>query len=347
MKIEKPILTAVTVCLVCALVVLTFLSRTIMTKNQVEVIYGKPEKTYILTSRDITGVVEYENTYDAIYDIPLKILDIFVQPGDNVGKGKVIMEVDCRELALELKKKELAVMQLKNAGINDELQNLQLEIAEEDILLFKEKYPTDGKIYAQSAGTVYSVNAVKGETMERNTSLASISGKNSKTNVIFYLSEYDAKFFGDGDNAIMYYSETMNYTGEIESLSVTKNSSISGKQFLLKDNIYKFYVPIKSDFIYHGQQIQLKITNKSPVYDMVVPYEAIHQNQDGTYFVYVLKQRSGLFGDEYYPEMVNVNVLYENGIRAAVNSLNVTKSQSILTWSSNYLISGKTVRVLN
>jgi len=346
MKIKKPVLTAVTAILICALVVLTFLSRTIMTANQVEVMYINPEKTDILTSRDITGVAEYEYTYEAKYDIPLRIIDVFVQPGDSVRARQAIMEVDCRELALELKKKELAVLQLKNAGINDETENLQLEIAEEDVALFKAKYPTDGKIYAESAGTVYSVNAVKGEIVNGNTSLAAISGKNSAANVIFYLPEYDAGFFGAGDSAILYYTETYNVDGDNESWAFAKNSSITNKQFMLKDNLYKFTVPIQSDYIYHGQQIQVKITNKSPVYDMVVPYEAIHENQDGTYYVYVLKQRRGLFGDEYYSDTANVNLLYENKIHAAVSSINISRYNSIISWSSGYVISGESVRTL-
>jgi len=353
MKIKKPILTAVTVILVCTLVVLTFLSRTIMTKNQTEVIYVKPERTDILTSRDIVGVVEYNNTYEAVYDIPLKIIDVFVKPGDSVGANKVLIEVDCRELALELKKKEFTVLQIKNSIANsasgsllEELQ-IQLEIAEEEVALFKEKYPTDGKIRAGTAGIIYSVNAVKGETMEYNTSLAALSSKKSKANVVFYLSEYDADFFGEGDSAILYYSEVLNYNNENQAMSVAKNSSITSKQFLLKDNLYKFYVPIQSDYIYHGQQIQVKITNKSPVYEIVVPYEALHKKDDNLYYVYVLKQRNGLFGEEYYPDVVDVNVLYENKVKAAINSLNITKYNSVVTFASDYIIPGKTVRVLN
>jgi len=162
MKIKKPILTMVAVCLIIALVVLTFLSRTILTANQIEVMYVKPERNDIVTSRDITGVVEFENTYEAVYDIPLIIVDVFVKPGDSVTNNKVLVEIDCRELALELKKKEFAVTQIKNKianmGITEELQT-ELEIAEEEAAIFKEKYPTDGKIRAKSAGIVYSVNA--------------------------------------------------------------------------------------------------------------------------------------------------------------------------------------------
>jgi len=354
MKIKKTILTIVTVCIVCALVVLTFLSRTIMTKNQPEVIYINPEKTDIITYRDITGVVEYVNTYEAIYDIPLKIIDVFVKPGESVSANKVLIEVDCRELALELKKKEFTVLQIKNSiadgasgSLLEELQ-IQLEIAEEEVALFKEKYPTDGKIRAGSAGTIYSVNAVKGEMMERNTSLAALSGKKSAATVVFYLPENDADFFNEGDSAILYYSEVLNFNNNEErAVSVAKNSAITSKQFLLKDNLYKFYVPIQSDFIYHGQQIQVKITNKSPVYDIVVPYEALHKKDDNLYYVYVLKKRNGLFGEEYYPDIVDVNVLYENKVKAAINSLNITRYDSVVTFASDYIIPGKTVRVLN
>lgn len=83
------------------------------------------------------------------------------------------------------------------------------------------------------------------------------------------------------------------------------------------------------------------------VYETVVPFGAVHAKGDNEYYVYVLKKRNGLFGDEYYPEAVDVNVLFENGVRAAVSSLNVAIFDNIVSWSSGYLIPGETVRVLN
>jgi hypothetical protein len=257
------------------------------------------------------------------------------------------MEVDARELALELRKKEFAVLLANSENTGDEPGQMRLEIAEGELALFKEKYPADGKIRVGVSGTIYSVNAAPGETMASNTCLASISGKNSAANAVFYLSENEANYFAIGDSAILYYTETYDFNDSSQALSYFKNSNISGKQFVLKDNLYKFYVPVQSDYIYHGQQISLKITNKSPVYEMVLPYEALHQGQDNRYFVYVLKKRDGLFGDEYYPEIVNVSVMYENKINAAVNSLSLSSYENIVTWASGYLVPGVSVRVLN
>ncbi|GHV13879.1 hypothetical protein FACS1894219_09260 [Clostridia bacterium] len=352
-KIKKPVLTIITVCLLCALVVLTFLSRTILAANQTEVMYAGPERTDIITYRDITGVVEFENTYEAVYDIPLTVTGVYVKSGDSVTADKILVEVDSRELALELKKKEFTVTQIKNkiadTGITEELKT-ELEIAEEEAALYREKYPTDGKIRAKSAGTVYSVNAAKGETILPGVSLAAVSTQNSSANVIFYLSESDAKFFSGSDSAILYYSEIIENTSEVtQSREVVKNSAVLSKEFILKDNLFKFSVPVETenDSVYHGQQIQVKITNMSPVYDMVIPYEAVHKNSGDTAFVYILKKRDGLFGDEYYPEMVNVNLLYENGVNAAVYSTNITQNDGVVTYASGLLTPGETVRILN
>ena len=346
-NIKKPILTAVAVCLAVALVVLTFLSRTIMTAGQIEAMYAVPEKKDILTSLDLAGMVEYEDTYEISYDIPLKITEVLVSPGESVSASMVLFEVDSREIALELRKKELAVLQAQSDSSGDELGQLRLEIAEAELALYREKYPTDGKIRARGAGAVYSVGAAQDETMGAGASLASVSGINSAANAVFYLSEDDAKFFAEGDSAILYYTETYELDGESRAFSFAKNSNISGKQYMLKDNLYKFYVPIQSEYLYHGQQIQLKITNRSPVYDVVVPYGALHQNPDETYFVYVLKMRNGLFGDEYYPEIVNVSVMYENGAYAAVNSINLSTYDKVVIYASGYLVPGEAVRLLN
>jgi multidrug efflux pump subunit AcrA (membrane-fusion protein) len=347
MKIKKPILTAAAVCLAAALVVLTFLSRTIMTANQAEVIYARPEKKNILTSRDLTGVVEYEDTYELAYDIPLKIIDVFVSPGYSVGANKALMEIDARELALELKKKEFEVLQARRDNTGDEPGQLRQEIAEGELALFLEKYPTDGKIRTGFAGTVYSVNAAPGDTTAPGASLVSVSGRKSAASAVFYLPEDDAAFFAVGDSAILYYTETYDFEGVAQAVSLAKNSSISAKQFVPRDNIYKFYVPVQSEYLLHGQQIQLKITNKSPVYDAVVPCGALHRGTDERYFVYVLKKRDGLFGDEFCPEIVNVSVMYENGVGAAVNNINLSRYDSVVVWASGLLVPGEAVRVLN
>ena len=347
MRIKKPILTAVTVCLAVALVVLTFLSRTIMTRNQAEVMHARPEKRNIITSRDVTGTVEYEDTYEARYGVAVEVLEVLVRPGDEVRAGQALLEVDAREFGLELRKLELAAQLLEETDNGSELWRMRLELAREEIALYRERHPTDGKVRARSAGTVYAVNAAPGMAMEPGASLVSVSGKSSAASVVFHLPEDDARFFDLGDSAILQYYNTFNLDGSDKAMEIAKNSSISGKQFILKDNLYRFSVPIQNDYVHHGQQVQCKITNRSPIYDNVVPYEALHEGEKGTYFVYALRKRDGLFGDEYRPETVNVKVLFENGANAAVSGLNISTYDDVVVWSSAFLLPGEPVRLLN
>jgi len=313
-----------------------------MTSGQPLVQAVSPERTEIYTSKTVTGEVQYENTQHLIYDIPLKITEVFVGSGDSVRSGDVIMEVDSRELALELKKKELTVIQLRNQ--NDEISQLQLEIAEEDVALFKAKYPTDGKIRAGFAGTIYNINAANGETIPSNIVLASIYDENSPANVIFYLSEDDAEFFDEGDSAVLHFSETLNSGSKYATnMQVKKNSSISSKQFILKDVLYKYTVPITNEFLYHGQRIQLQIINKSAIYDTVIPSSALHRNIEDIYYVFTIKPRDSIWGEEYYTEIVNVELIYDNGVNAAISYIPLLWKEKIVVSSSRFLVPGEIV----
>ncbi|MCL2815682.1 MAG: efflux RND transporter periplasmic adaptor subunit [Oscillospiraceae bacterium] len=351
MKIKKPVLTAITAAAVCILAILTFFSRMIMTSGQASVQAVSPERTEIYTSKDITGEVQYENTQQIVYDVPLKITDVFAGSGDSVENGEVIMEIDNRELAIELKKRELEVMTAKNrleasAAVEDKLLGelrLQLEIAEEELALFTERYPADGKIRAKMSGTIYSLNAAKGETMPPNTVLANIYDQNSRANLIFYLTEDDAKYFSEGDSAILRFAEKINSGGNSMEIEVKKNSSVSSKQFILKDSLYKCTVPIQSDFVWQGQQIGLQIINKSDAYDIVIPSQALNREADDSFYIFIIKPRDGIWGEEYYTEKVNVNVLFDNGVKAAVSETVLLLNAKVVAHSSRPLAPGEIV----
>ncbi|MHB1154614.1 MAG: efflux RND transporter periplasmic adaptor subunit [Eubacteriales bacterium] len=351
MKIKKPVLTAITIIIVCVLVICTFLSRTVMTSGQPSVQAVIPSREAIYTTREITGEVNYEHTQQFIYDMPFTVMEVFISSGDTVAEDTVLMEVDSRELALELKRKDLKVKQIQNRIENTDtadtasldILRLELEIAETELSLFKEKYPTDGKIHAAFAGTVYNINAAKGESIPSNVVLASIYDGSSNANVIFYLPEEDAKYFGEGDSAILHLSEVYFSGSDSTEIGVERNSTIISKQFILKDDLYKFSVPAENENVWHGQQLRAEIIHKSSMYDKVIPSQALNREPDGSVYIFTINPRQGIWGEEYYTGTVNVNVLYDDGVNAAVSDIILSRGERVVTYTSKPLVSGEVV----
>ena len=71
---------------------------------------------------------------------------------------------------------------------------------------------------------------------------------------------------------------------------------------------------------------------------------AIHEVGNNKTFVYVLKEREGILGMEYYVEEVNVKVLDENDRWAAVESPSLDSESKIIVSSDKEFTKGDTVR---
>ena len=73
---------------------------------------------------------------------------------------------------------------------------------------------------------------------------------------------------------------------------------------------------------------------------------AISEDEQGNTVVFVLKQRDGLFGKEYYAERVTVDQLAKNNINAAIEGDDINSYAKIVVSSSKALTSGETVRIV-
>ncbi len=78
-------------------------------------------------------------------------------------------------------------------------------------------------------------------------------------------------------------------------------------------------------------------------YRLCLPPSAIHE-ADKQNFVYVLKEREGILGQEYYVDTVNVKVLDRNDYWAAVEEGALDEESRIITSSTKEIVKGETVR---
>ncbi|MCL2814727.1 MAG: HlyD family efflux transporter periplasmic adaptor subunit [Oscillospiraceae bacterium] len=345
MSNAKKILYKLTLGVLIFLIVCTFLSKSIATSIQPEVEVINPVKTDLTVSDEYTGEVIYDGAYEIIYDFPVKITNVSVKEGNTVSEGDVLAEVEAREYYLEMKRKELNILKVKNMIAQTSDNNLlaelklQADIEEEELRIYKEKYPTDGKIYADMSGIVYSLNAQPGKTINPGVSLVGVYDNKTNAKAVFNLPEKDAEKYNIKDEVILYYEEN--------KAQAAKETAVGEKEYDAATNTYRYSAQVKSDYLTNKQSVPLAITHRTELYDTVIPYRAIISLGANKYGVYVVKQRQGLFGLEYYSKFVEVNIIAVNNLYAAIGGWSITSYDDVVISSSTYLMPGETVRVTN
>ena len=83
------------------------------------------------------------------------------------------------------------------------------------------------------------------------------------------------------------------------------------------------------------------------VYEIVLPVGAIIEGAENRKYVYIIRQRKGLFGQEHYAVFLEVRVIADDDIYVALGGWSVTMFDDVVLSSSDYLTSGEVVKVIN
>jgi hypothetical protein len=345
MSKSKKILYKSTVGVLIFLIICTFLSKSIATAILPAVEVINPFAMDFTVSNEYTGEAVYESIYEIIYDFPLHVINILVETGDSVNEGDALIEVDGREYYLEMRRRELNIIQLENMilqSTDDDFISrlrLQIELEEEDLRAYMERYPVDGKIYAKTNGVIFNINAQEGETISPGVSLIELYDANSESMVVFWLNAHEAQTYNIGAGVTLFYREG-SAASEVET-------RVSGREYDEESNSYIFSVPISSEYIAHGQAVMLKITNITPEYERVIPASAVIAMSNNRHGVYIVREREGLFGPEYVIRLVEIEIEDNNNLYVALSGWNVMAFDEVVIWSSRWLTSGEVVRVVN
>lgn len=95
-----------------------------------------------------------------------------------------------------------------------------------------------------------------------------------------------------------------------------------------------------------GQQVMLKSTWQSENYSMVVPLSVLHQDSNGSNFVYILRQQNGILGVEWHASVLYVDVLDQNSRYAAIESGSLSEETQIIQTTSAELKDNVVVRIV-
>ncbi len=78
-------------------------------------------------------------------------------------------------------------------------------------------------------------------------------------------------------------------------------------------------------------------------HELALPVEAVFEERD-TFYVYTLNEKEGILGSEYYAEKIKVQVKDQNDRFAAIEAGTISKDTKVITYSTEELKQGQSVR---
>ena len=86
---------------------------------------------------------------------------------------------------------------------------------------------------------------------------------------------------------------------------------------------------------------------ESEIYDRVIPASAIITGAFNQKYVYIARERKGLFGPEYYAVLLEVAIIADDNLYVAIGGWNVSGFDDVVISSSKGLTAGDIVKVIN
>jgi len=258
-----------------------------------------------------------------------------------IGRRQNAVDRDEDERARELETYERALMD--NARILADLEyqlrvsQLTLEATNDEINRINEQLLTDGVYwhYSTTAGEIMRVfeAARGGRHVMQNTALMSLMPNSAELYAVFSLPN-DIDFVEIGDRATLQIRNRRNITGTVETIRFHPSHM-------------EVNVSFESAEVQIGERAETVFEQTSGTYQRTLPNSALREMwwHEGNYFVLIIEQHRGLFGNIYSVQIQGVTVLEEGPSRTAIQN-SFPNDVEVVIGSSQTLGPGARVRIV-
>lgn len=215
-----------------------------------------------------------------------------------------------------------------------EINEMNVKEKEKKLERLEELQKGDGKITAPVAGVITQCLVSVGQKTS-DTAAFTMADISSGMKFIAQISQKDSKYVQVGDEV------TLKVTGkEISDLKVEAiEEAKEGEQL-------KVTVLLPAGTLSIGDSATLCVTKQSQIYQAVVPYSAIHSEENKDY-VYVASQEQTILGNEYVVRAYEVEIIEKNERYAAIQEQGIEGDAKIITDSDRYIQAGSRIRLQN
>ena len=281
------------------------------------------------------GNVAANDTKKVFVDKKLKVDEVFIQEGDYVEKGQILMTFDETErnnTMRKLERERLALAKLKrDIKVERELN----KIGGSSDNAVKELNEEIRKIESPVSGTITSLTAQENYLVDTDSPLMEIADL-SDIKIVLEVPEYDVKYIELGQKLMIkpeVFEKKKSYPGV-----VTKISRISKVSETTSENVLE--VEVKPDeaipYIVPGFKVSAVIYLEQRDSGILIPKTAILE-ESGKYFVFVSSDDGVL--SKRGIEVENIkgdDIVVKNGLKAGENIL-VTPDESLKEGSKVFL----------
>lgn len=221
----------------------------------------------------------------------------------------------------------------ENAAADLEMAELEKGSLTEELMQYKKVKEEEGIIRAAFGGVVTEIMAGVGDRTP-DTAVMLISDETLPCQLKVTLDKDQKKYIGLGDTLLVKVDgKSKELEKELDYLAESKNAP----------GQYEALVVLPQGCGIPGMSGTISRTQTGEKYRLCIPASALHE-KDEQGFVYLLRQREGILGNEYYVDEVNVKVLDQNENWAAVEEGVVDKDSEIVLSTTKEVKRGETVR---
>jgi HlyD family secretion protein len=262
---------------------------------------------------------------------------------DKYSKGQAVMEeVNAAETNVKNTRMDYDIVQnakektVKDNGRDANSLKLDIEMQERKVNDINNKI-NNSAIKAEADGVVLEVNAVKNRMYNNSQPAVKLSNSNGGYSITFTVDSEAADLVKEGTE-INITLESTNKQKKARVDTIRDNVQMRGQK---KD----IAVSLTSEGVNLGEPAAINIRSKSKSYNTLIPVDALREGDDG-YYVYVISQKKGTLGDEYFAKQVNVTVEDFDSSKAAVSDGIMPMDKVVVTTDKN-LSDGDQIRLQN
>ncbi|MCR5636887.1 MAG: efflux RND transporter periplasmic adaptor subunit [Clostridiales bacterium] len=281
MNIKKILFSVIAVFLLCTVIADGYIKSNIANVDVFVIGYSKTEDSVVSN-----GTVEYSNTNSIKSKENYMIEEITVTPGDEVKAGDrlvICKTIDSDMLAVSASEAGLSneqiIAALKGSDyslISESIDNTKLEVSNEDVV-----------ICAENDGIITDMPISEGDIITKNQTLVKMS-QNSDKQIVLNINESEISDITKGQqvNITGVGFKDKKYSGTVESISpyAEKANTLLGKCATVKVTVK---INDADNDIKCGYTAKCSIITNTDNTSLVVPYDAVLYNNDGSAYVYV------------------------------------------------------------
>lgn len=239
---------------------------------------------------------------------------------------------DRDEALLEAERKVSDAGLPSRADSSLEINRLELIVLKEKLTKYREVLEAEGKIYPEAEGIVTRIGVSPGERIGDGAAVV-YADLESPLKFQFSLSAEQKKYVNQGDAArITLGRETLDVN--VDYVARSDGSP----------DLYEAVIFLPEGVGTLGQSGVFTVQTQSELYSSCVSIDALHVDENGRNYIYLLGEKSGILGKELAAELVYVQALDKNDRYAALDESTFDTAREVITDASQALEDGMVVR---